>query len=33
MKKGWKTRALEKLAGGNFERLWKDVYRADVGMA
>lgn len=31
--KGWKTKDLEKLAGDNFERVWRDVYRADVGMA
>lgn len=31
--KGWKTKDLEKLAGGNFERVWRDIYRADVGMA
>lgn len=27
IRRRWKTRALEKLAGGNFERLWRDVYR------
>lgn len=28
IRRGWKTRQLEKLAGGNFERLWRAVYRA-----
>jgi membrane dipeptidase len=28
IRRRWKTRQLEKLAGGNFERLWRAVYRA-----
>ncbi|MGL5446364.1 MAG: dipeptidase [Rhabdaerophilum sp.] len=28
IRRKWKTRQLEKLAGGNFERLWREVYRA-----
>ncbi|MBN8534703.1 MAG: dipeptidase [Rhizobiales bacterium] len=28
IRRRWKTRQLEKLACGNFERLWRDVYRA-----
>jgi len=28
IRRGWKTGALEKLAGGNFERVWRTVYRA-----
>lgn len=27
IRRGWKTRALEKLAGANFERVWRAVYR------
>lgn len=27
IRRKWKTRQLEKLAGGNFERLWREVYR------
>ena len=29
IRRKWKTRDLERLAGGNFERVWRDVYRAD----
>lgn len=28
IRRGWKTGELEKLAGGNFERVWRHVYRA-----
>lgn len=27
IRRRWTTRALEKLAGGNFERLWRDIHR------
>lgn len=33
MQRGWSTGDLEKLAGGNFERLWRQVYRANPAMA
>lgn len=32
MRRGWKTGDLEKLAGGNFERVWRQVYRASPAM-
>jgi membrane dipeptidase len=32
MRRGWKTGALEKLAGGNFERVWRAVYRASPAL-
>jgi membrane dipeptidase len=32
MQRGWTTGALEKLAGGNFERVWRQVYRPDPRM-
>lgn len=32
IRRGWKTGDLEKLAGGNFERVWRSVYRADPRM-
>ena len=32
IRRGWKTDDLEKLAGANFERVWRQVYRADVTM-
>lgn len=30
MRRGWRTGDLEKLAGGNFERVWRQVWRCDV---
>ncbi len=33
IRRGWKTGELEKLAGGNFERVWRQVYRASPAMA
>lgn len=32
IRRGWKTGALEKLAGGNFERVWRAVYRKTPAM-
>lgn len=32
IRRGWKTGDLEKLAGGNFERVWRQVYRASPAM-
>lgn len=32
IRRGWKTGDLEKLAGANFERVWRQVYRADIAM-
>lgn len=32
IRRGWKTGELEKLAGGNFERVWRQVYRATPAM-
>lgn len=32
MRRGWKTGDLEKLAGGNFQRVWRQVYRASPAM-
>lgn len=32
IKRGWKTGDLEKLAGGNFERVWRAVYRETPAM-
>lgn len=33
IRRGWKTGDLEKLAGGNFERVWRAVYRPSPAMA
>lgn len=33
MQRGWSTADMEKLAGGNFERLWRQVYRDRPAMA
>ena len=30
IRRGWRSGDLEKLAGGNFERVWRDVWRDDV---
>lgn len=32
IRRGWKTGDLEKLAGGNFERVWRQVYRPAPAM-
>ena len=32
IRRGWKTGDLEKLAGGNFERVWRTVYREQPAM-
>lgn len=32
IRRGWKTGDLEKLAGGNFERVWRAVYRESPSM-
>lgn len=30
IRRGWRTGDLEKLAGGNFERVWREVWRDDI---